>query len=474
MQHNILIIDGDITARETLELNLLRMGADTLTASTLKEARLILQQAQPPISLCISEIQLADSQGPALITALQAEQSAMPIAIVSQDTSVASIVAAIQAGAYDYTQKPATPAWLKTLFQCIKKPNTPKSTQTKSEVPAATAEHIIGKSVAMQVLKRSIQKLARSKAPVYIQGESGSGKELVAYEIHHQGKRGNAAFIPVNCGAIPENLMESEFFGHKKGSFTGANTDKQGLFQAADGGTLFLDEVADLPLAMQVKLLRAIQEGAIKPVGETTESPVDVRILSATHKSLEQEVLQGRFRQDLYYRLNVIQLDVPPLRERGEDVLLLADFFLQKIAQQWQLPLSRLTKAARQHLLSYSFPGNVRELENILERAYTLCETEEIDHADLQIRRIQPSVAPAPHVAEQAAADSQPTNLPEEQYLPDDVWNPEDADAERDLVARALDYTRWNRTRAARILGMTFRQLSYRIQKYGLDAESSA
>lgn len=484
MKHNILIIDGDIAAREILELNLLRMGADTITASTLEQAIPALKQTQAPVSLCLSEITLADSSGPELINALQAERPTLPVAIISQDVSVATIVTAIQTGAYDYTQKPASPVWLKTLLQRLEQSKTAtpeQKTSAQPEIYTAADEHIIGESAVMQALKNTIKKLARSKAPVYIQGESGSGKELVAHEIHRQGSRNSASFIPVNCGAIPENLMESEFFGHKKGSFTGANTDKQGLFQAADGGTLFLDEVADLPLDMQVKLLRAIQEGAVKPIGETEESPVDVRILSATHKSLEDEVLQGRFRQDLYYRLNVIQLDVPPLRERGEDVLLLIDFFMQKIAQQWQLPISSLTEAARQRLLNYSFPGNVRELENILERAYTLCEAEEIDSDDLQIRRIQASTAPPSHAPEHTAAEPEPHSSPDthpglqgDQQLPDDVWNPEDADAERDLVARALDYTRWNRTRAARILGMTFRQLSYRIQKYGLDADDSA
>jgi two-component system response regulator PilR (NtrC family) len=274
--------------------------------------------------------------------------------------------------------------------------------------------------------------------------------------------------MPVNCGAIPENLMESEFFGHKKGSFTGAVADKQGLFQAAHRGTLFLDEVADLPLTMQVKLLRAIQEGAIKPVGGVEEVPVDVRILSATHKSLEHEVAAGHFRQDLYYRLNVIKLKVPPLRERQDDILLLADFFLQKIAERWQMPPIRLSVAARGELQTYSFPGNVRELENVLERASTLCDNNTIQPDDLQLSAThqsstQPLSIPQ-WVAETPEMDKIPTVTDK---LP--AWNPINEDEERSLIVRALEQTRWNRTKAAELLGMTFRQLRYRIQKYGLD-----
>ena len=324
----------------------------------------------------------------------------------------------------------------------------------------------------MQQLKQTISKLARSQAPVYIHGESGSGKELVAHQIHLQGQRTNAPFIPVNCGAIPENLMESEFFGHKKGSFTGAVADKQGLFQAANKGTLFLDEVADLPLTMQVKLLRAIQEGAIKPVGGIEEIPVDVRILSATHKSLEHEVAAGRFRQDLYYRLNVIKLKVPPLRERKDDILLLANFFLDKIALRWQMTPIRLSPAAKDALQTYSFPGNVRELENILERASTLCDNNTIQPDDLQL---QTALFDTPTTTINPTTTTF-SNNPTPKIIDDDVgvielgpWNPADEEAERALIIKALEQTRWNRTRAAEILGMTFRQLRYRIQKYGLD-----
>ena len=325
------------------------------------------------------------------------------------------------------------------------------------------ADGILGNSPVMQQLKATLVKLARGWVPVYIHGESGSGKELVAHEIHRLSERANQPFIPVNCGAIPESLMESEFFGHKKGSFTGASADKQGLFQAADKGTLFLDEVADLPLTMQVKLLRALQEGAVKPVGGLQETRVDVRVLCATHKALETEVMAGRFRQDLYYRLNVVKLDIPPLRERGEDIALLTNLFLQRIAQRWHTHEIQLSNAARSALLAHSFPGNVRELENILERACTLCDNNLIEIADLRLQTLRFDQAQIPSSTPPA------TEVNDETHIPDDVWNPDDENAERDLVLRALDYTHWNRTRAARILGMTFRQLTYRIQKYCLD-----
>jgi two-component system response regulator PilR (NtrC family) len=300
---------------------------------------------------------------------------------------------------------------------------------------------------------------------VFVHGESGSGKELVARQIHDQGPRANAPFIPVNCGAIPENLMESEFFGHKKGSFTGAIEDKIGLFQAAHHGTLFLDEVADLPLGMQVKLLRAIQEKAIKPVGGTEEIAVDSRLLSATHKDLEMEVVHGRFRQDLYYRLNVIKLNVPPLRDRGADVLLLALHFLKVIAARWQLAEITLSKTAKQALLNYSFLGNVRELENILERASTLCDDKIIQTEDLQL----PNVSPIIKTAETLQAKLSAPEWSSPPITPSFAKASGLQSNEQTLILQALEQTHWNRTAAAKLLGMTFRQLRYRIKKYGLD-----
>ncbi|QTR50965.1 sigma-54-dependent transcriptional regulator [Candidatus Thiothrix anitrata] len=466
-EQTVLIVDGNPAERERLELTLLRMGLDTLTAPSIADA--VTQAARYPPFLCLTELTLPDGDGLALLQQMHQQQPPVPVAFISGSATVNSAVAAMKAGALDVIPKPLELARLRELLQTVLHPKPSKA--RKSAVSATSDTHqssIIGNAPIMQQLQVTIRKLARGQVPVYIHGESGSGKERVAHAIHQQGARANAPFIPVNCGAIPENLMESEFFGHKKGSFTGAVTDKQGLFQAAHKGTLFLDEVADLPLIMQVKLLRAIQEGAVKPVGGLEEIPVNVRILSATHKALEDEVLAGRFRQDLYYRLNVIKLDVPPLRERQDDILLLADVFLQRIAERWQTASIVLSPAARAALLTYTFPGNVRELENILERACTLCDDDLIEVKDLRLQAMrfdQPAtvtVQPIPPVEEQPQAI-------EGDLLPDDVWNPEDEDAERDLVLRALDYTRWNRTRAARILGMTFRQLGYRIQKYGLD-----
>lgn len=477
-EQTVLIIDDEPDIRELLEITLLRMGLDTVTAGDVQSALEKIEKYQP--NLCLTDMKLPDGNGIDIVRYLQKNHPHIPVAVITAFGSMDTAVEALKAGAYDFVSKPVDLPKLRELVQTALKLSAGKGRQTpNSENPENDhSSGILGNSPAMQRLKGTISKLARSQAPVYIHGESGSGKELVAHQIHLQGSRVKAPFIPVNCGAIPENLMESEFFGHKKGSFTGAVADKQGLFQAAHRGTLFLDEVADLPLTMQVKLLRAIQEGAIKPVGGLEEVPVDVRILSATHKSLEHEVAAGRFRQDLYYRLNVIKLKVPPLRERQDDILLLADFFLQKIAERWQMPPIRLSPAARDELAVYPFPGNVRELENILERASTLCDNNTIQPDDLQlpIANADALVAPLPspaigreeHPAEPIPAPSQPPSQSvEPEKLP--AWNPVDEDAERDLILRALDQTRWNRTKAAELLGMTFRQLRYRIQKYGLD-----
>jgi two-component system response regulator PilR (NtrC family) len=464
----VMIIDGDINARDTVELSLLRMGVDTLVASTLEEALEEIATYSPV--LCLANMVLPNSTGIDVIRAMSEQTPPVPVAIFSELSDTKTIVSTMKAGAFDYTLKPVETAWLRDVLQATSQTEQASSKPKNKPQVDEDNSRILGNSSVMQKLKATITKLARSQAPIFIQGESGSGKELVAHEIHAKSAQANAPFIPVNCGAIPENLVESEFFGHKKGSFTGASTDKQGLFQAANGGTLFLDEVADLPLDMQVKLLRAIQEQAVKPVGGLEEIPVNVRILSATHKSLEGLVETGQFRQDLYYRLNVIQLDVPPLRERQDDILLLTDFFLQNITQRWHMPLVQLTQDARAALLDYEFPGNVRELENILERATTLCDEDTIDVSDLGLRK------PSQNKITKHAPEHPPLSVmdtsEEKEDIPDDVWNPEDADAEKDLVKRALEYTRWNRTRAARILGMTFRQLSYRIQKYSLDEEN--
>jgi two-component system response regulator PilR (NtrC family) len=360
--------------------------------------------------------------------------------------SLDTAIGALKAGAFDFLTKPVDLGRLRELVNTALRLRTPNPNELTVD------SRLLGASPPMNLLRKQIGKLARSQAPVYISGESGSGKELVARLIHEQGPRHEQPFVPVNCGAIPSELMESEFFGHKKGSFTGAMEDKPGLFQAANGGTLFLDEVADLPLPMQVKLLRAIQEKAVRAVGGAKEVVVDVRILCATHKDLASEVAAGRFRQDLYYRLNVIELRVPPLRERREDIAQLAEVMLRRLAQECGETPARLQPDALAKLQSYRFPGNVRELENMLERAYTLCEGEEIKPSDLRL-------SDAPGMPENGEASlAQIDNL--EDHL---------EEVERKLIMQALEETRWNRTAAAQRLGLSFRSMRYRLKKLGLD-----
>lgn len=449
-EQGVLIIDSDVQSRDAIVLAVVQMGLSVSTVSSIQEAMLYIKQHAPLV--CITEAEFDDGSALDLIRFTQQQTQQTPIIIATQQANVEDAVEAMKVGAVDYLAKPLVRSRLQTAMAAIR--------QAKDASVSSSLDTIRGDSVVMQKLKAQIVKLARIQAPIYIHGESGSGKELVAKQIHLQGARAQGAFIPVNCGAIPENLMESEFFGHQKGSFTGAIEDKEGLFQAAHQGTLFLDEVADLPLAMQVKLLRAIQEGAIKPVGGTKEIAVNIRLLSATHKNLEEEVHAGRFRQDLYYRLNVITLDIPPLRERKEDIPLLVDFFIEKITTRWQMPTVTLSTAAMDALQHYPFLGNVRELENTLERAIALCEGEQIEVSDLQLRKVIADTTP---IVDTAATKELAIG-----EIPEGVWNPDGIDAEKDLVLRALQYTHWNRSQAARILGMTFRQLTYRVQKYKL------
>ncbi|MCF6189216.1 MAG: sigma-54 dependent transcriptional regulator [Cocleimonas sp.] len=455
MTQRVLVIDDEPDIRELLELTLLRMGLDTATAGTVKEGLLEIQNFKP--DLCLTDMKLPDGTGFDIVRYIQREVPHIPVAVITAFGSMEAAVEALKAGAYDFVSKPVDLTKLRDLV------HTALKLSENNEMPAAVVVQdnvdsttpIIGESPAIEVLKVTIGKLARSQAPVFIHGESGTGKELVAKQIHELGPRSAGAFVPVNCGAIPESLMESEFFGHKKGSFTGAIEDKEGLFQAANHGTLFLDEVADLPLSMQVKLLRVIQEKAVKAVGGVEEVPTDCRILSATHKNLEEEVENGNFRQDLYYRLNVIKLDVPSLHERGDDILLLAEFFLEQISERWDLPKAQLSEQSINALSNYPFPGNVRELENILERACTLADGEFIEPDDLQLPKVTP-------VIKSMTLDATISELvnPTPSGLPLD---------EKGEILQALDQTRWNRTAAAKVLGMTFRQLRYRIKKYELD-----
>ena len=439
-----LIVDDEPDIRELLEITLGRMKLDTRSARNVKEAREWL--AKEPFDLCLTDMRLPDGTGLEIVQHIQQRYPQTPVAMITAFGSVDTAINALKAGAFDFLTKPVDLGRLRELVATALRLGVDEAESSPG------ASRLLGESPPMRALRGQIQKLARSQAPVYISGESGSGKELVARLIHEQGPRRERAFVPVNCGAIPSELMESEFFGHKKGSFTGAIEDKQGLFQAANGGSLFLDEVADLPLTMQVKLLRAIQEKAIRTVGGQQEVVVDTRILCATHKDLAAEVAAGRFRQDLYYRLNVIELRVPPLRERREDIPLLADVMLKRLNEGIGLPPVKLDGPALDKLKSYRFPGNVRELENMLERAYTLCEGDIICAHDLRLA----DAAPAGENGDASLA--QIDNI--EDYL---------EDVERKLIMQALEETRWNRTAAAQRLGLSFRSMRYRLKKLGID-----
>ena len=382
---------------------------------------------------------MPDGNGIEFVSYIQQHYPGIPVAVITAHGNMESAIQALKSGAFDFITKPVDLTVLRALVN---------SALRLSDPEAEPASDLIGDSEAMRRTRATVAKLARSQAPIYVSGESGTGKELVARMIHEQGPRAGKPFAPVNCGAIPPDLMESEFFGHKKGSFTGAVSDKDGLFQAAQGGTLFLDEVGELPLHMQVKLLRAIQEKSIRPVGAQKELPVDVRILSATHKDLAALVAKGEFRQDLFYRINVIELHVAPLRERPEDIPPLVDYILTKLANEASVNLPRLAPEALEALAAYRFPGNVRELENILERAMTLCEGRLIKQSDLQL----PQAAGADGESESGGAL--------EPYL---------EKVEKDKIIAALEQTRWNKTAAAKVLGISFGALRYRLQKLGLE-----
>lgn len=438
-KNRILIIDDEPDIRELLTITLSRMGLLCDTAANFAQG--ISSIKENNYSLVLTDMRLPDGDGIELVKFIQKNKPQIPVAVITAFGNVEGAVNTLKAGAFDYVSKPIDLKMLKELV------NTALATHNQE---AIHHEGLIGESKVMHHLRENIYKLSRNQAPVFIHGESGVGKELVARLIHANGPRKDKPFIPVNCGAIPSELMESEFFGHKKGSFTGAIADKTGLFVAAHGGTLFLDEIAELPITMQVKLLRAIQEKAIKPVGELYETPVDVRILSASHKNLLEEINEGTFRQDLYYRINVIELYVPPLAERLSDIPELADALLKKLAKnQNRTPVS-ISKECIERLKTYHFPGNVRELENILERAMALCEGTKIELADLQL----------PAVTIEKNSPINPGNADLAGIL---------QDQEKELILEALEKTKWNRTAAARLLGVSFRTLRYRLKKLGLE-----
>jgi len=453
-----LIVDDEPDIRELLELTLSRMDIDSHSAADITAAKKLLTQY--PFNLCLTDMRLPDGNGIDLVEYIQNHYPAIPTAVITAHGNMESAITALKTGAFDFVSKPVDLKSLRSLVKTALRLSRPNDDQKIT--PDTT---LLGDSDQMHALRGRIAKLARSQAPVYISGESGSGKELVARLIHQQGPRREQPFIPVNCGAIPEELMESEFFGHKKGSFTGAIVDKTGLFQAANGGTLFLDEVADLPLQMQVKLLRAIQEKAVRAIGATQESPVDVRILSATHKNLSERVSSGEFRQDLFYRINVIELHVPALRERKTDIPSLTEHFLRQLARQNNIPVPSLDDSALEALYQYRFTGNVRELENILERAITLCEGNHIRSDDLQLIQHQinadlPGINPA---------ITNENRHPEQETAPAPHLTPFLDNAEKQAIIKALEQTHHNKTAAARMLGIIFRALRYRLQKYGIN-----
>lgn len=516
MNKTALIVDDEPDIRELLEITLGRMDIATRSAADVRSAKSLLEEQD--FDFCLTDMNLPDGNGIELVQYISAQRPGMPVAMITAHGSMDSAVEALKAGAFDFVSKPVNLDLLRSLVDTalnLKPLESPSETE---------AGRLLGKTSAMVLLRKQISKLARSQAPIYISGESGSGKELVARSIHDDGPRAEGPFIPVNCGAIPSELMESEFFGHTKGSFTGAISDKEGLFQAASGGTLFLDEVADLPLPMQVKLLRGIQEKAIRPIGSQQEVSVDVRILSATHKDLVSEVERGTFRQDLFYRINVIELSVPSLRERVDDIPILAEELLGRVADEYQMEKPKISPEALAALKTYPFPGNVRELENVLERAITLCEGDTIKLEDLQLNpaavaptikaaasvamasdpesretgsfseasntsfdssidpssdtSIDPSIDKAPgndaatsdaesleSTSAQQGANSLGASLPEHEESLDSYLE----NIEKNVIVDALEATRWNKTAAAKKLGITFRALRYKLKKLGLE-----
>jgi len=439
-----LIVDDEADIRELLEITLNRMGVDTCVAENITTAQAQLKDNH--FNICLTDMRLPDGDGLQLLQEIQQTQAILPVIVITAHGNTDIAVQAMKQGAFDFLSKPVDLKGLRALVtNALKSSFTPKRDRRSRTI-------LLGESEVMRDVRSKINKIARSQAPVYIRGESGSGKELVAHLIHKQSTRAEAPFIAVNCGAIPSELMESEFFGHKKGSFTGAMTDKEGLFQAAKGGTLFLDEVADLPLLLQVKLLRAIQEKTVRPIGAQQEISVDVRLLSATHQNLAKCVQAGQFRQDLYYRINVIELKVPALRDRRDDIEDLCHFFLKKITAVNGLSQVILADCAIKALEQYDFPGNVRELENILERAVAMHEGQQITAQELNLVQTENSLSETDaYTPAMGSLDN---------YL---------IDVEKQTISDALEQNKWNQTTTAKQLGISSRSLSYRLKKLGLE-----
>jgi two-component system response regulator PilR (NtrC family) len=442
-----LIIDDEPDIRELLEMTFMRMDIATRSAKNIAEAKALLKQH--PFKLCLTDMKLPDGDGLDLVDYIQTAYPDLPVAVITAHGSIDTAICAMKKGAFDFISKPVDLPVLRQLIEnALNISNSPRRERR-------TRHRLLGDSEAMKQIRSKITKVARSQAPVYISGESGSGKEMVARLIHEQSPRSDQAFIAINCGAIPHELMESEFFGHKKGSFTGAALDKEGLFKAAENGTLFLDEVGDLPFSLQVKLLRAIQEKKIRPVGGHHEISTNVRLLCATHQDLAKMVVEGKFRQDLYYRINVIELKVPPLRGRTHDIVLLIDHILSRLAKQNNISKPRLSERAVMLLGQYDFPGNVRELENILERAMALFDGEVIDTDDLNL----------PAIEKQEIEHSESVSYHSEQGSLDNYL----LEIEKHAINEALEANKWNKTAAARQLGLSFRSFRYRLKKLNME-----
>jgi two-component system response regulator PilR (NtrC family) len=458
-KHRALVVDDEPDIRDLLSLTLRRMQVEVETASD--RATAVRRLGSEVFDLVLTDMRLPDGDGLDVVQWIQQQRPGVPVAVITAHGNVETAVRALKLGAFDFISKPLDLGALRKMIAAtlrLRDDDAAPHDETQPVAVPPVLVKLLGQSKPMQQLRQMIAKVARSQAPVHVSGDSGTGKELVAKLIHESGPRRDGPFVPVNCGAIPSELMESELFGHKKGSFTGAVADKEGLIRSAEGGTLFLDEVADLPLHMQVKLLRVIQEKSVRPVGETREVPVDVRILSATHRKLDELVRAGRFREDLYYRINVIELRVPPLRERLDDVPALVDVLLDRVSRQIGVRRPQISDEAMDKLLSYAYPGNVRELENILERAVTLCSHHRVEPEDIQLKQGQ-LLSDLPDLAGRAASEE----------LGADGLEGQLESIQREAIVRALEQTRYNKTRAAELLGMTFRQLRYRVKKLGIE-----
>jgi two-component system response regulator PilR (NtrC family) len=462
----VLVVDDEPDLVELVTLTLARMQLATQSAGDVASAKKLLKSQR--FDLCLTDMRLPDGDGLDLLEWMSVNCPGVPCAVITAHGNVESAVRALKLGAFDFVSKPLDLGVLRRIVSTALKLS---QTSDTGGMSTRTGTQLIGSAPAMDRLREMILRVARSQAPVHIYGESGTGKELVARMIHASGPRAEGPFVPVNCGAIPSELMESEFFGHKRGSFTGAVTDKVGLIPSAEGGTLFLDEVADLPLHMQVKLLRVIQEKTVRPIGEQREAPIDVRILSATHKNLADLVAQAKFREDLFYRINVIELRVPALRERAEDVPDLADAIVRRLSRRLGMDAPTLTPEALDVLQNFTFPGNVRELENVLERALALCNDGRIEVGDLQLRAV-PRTENAPPIPSETLAQMRaatPNKPADVETASRPALGDQLEDVERAAIIKALEQARYNKTAAAKALGMTFRALRYRIKKLGIE-----